>query len=284
MNKIRINFLAVFLLLLILADFSFSQDLIQGARPMSLGNAFNSVDGDVNSLFNNIAGIASIQKNMLDISSMPAYIVDQLYYFRMGYIFPYFNEKLGIGLTRDFIPGFYQVNDLSLGMGYVIIPNLLTGIRLKYIFSSITLDADKLSLYNSNLNYFTFDLGSIYKVNKYLDVSILGNNLTNPIVSFAKNPGDITGSWNITTGLKLNVLYFLFFTLDEEFQPGQSIILRAGSELSLFDEFSMRFGINENNMLSFGLGLNLTYFIFDFGLMSHSQIGNQYQIDLTFCY
>ncbi|MDD5066350.1 MAG: hypothetical protein PHF84_04825 [bacterium] len=279
-----LTLIAFITFLALLPNVPLHAELIKGARPLAMSGAFNTTAGDANSLFNNIAGIASIDRNMLELSCMPVYAIEDLYYFRAGYIFPYLSFKIGAGLNRTFLKDLFTQDEMVLGLGYALQADFLIGMKIKYLSFSVEKSPGEPDQVRSRLRFVTFDLGMMMKAARFLELSLSGCNLTDPAVTWLDGSLNVQSCRVFVTGIKVNFADYFSLTMDEEFRKSEKMVLKFGSELWFYDTVAVRAGIGRNEMYSLGAGLKIRYVNFDLGVQSHPVLGNQYQVDISFCY
>jgi len=66
-------------------------------------------------------------------------------------------------------------------------------------------------------------------------------------------------------------------------KTGGDISYNMGSEVTFFDAIALRSGFSQGR-LGLGMGLFAKHWAFDFGFLSHRELGNKYQFSLKLRY
>lgn len=302
------------LFLLISANFIYSQTnttynflrLDVGARASSLSGSFTAMENDVNVIFYNPAGIATLKdkqasvgfyKYLLDINSGNAAYVQK--YNDIGYIgagIQYINygsfDRYDINSNNT---GTFGASDIALSLGYGnVYDNLFYGGNVKFIYSSY-------DSYKSTA--VAVDLGAMYKVQKaMMTIGVSLMNLGTQISAYQdykeKLPLDLR--FGVTKKLEnspltlnvgfysLNESYDKFFdrfknvTAGGEIEISQNINLRVGYDNQLRQELKTGSSIGIGGF-SAGLGFKLQdKYQIDYGFNSMGKLGSTHRVNVGF--
>jgi hypothetical protein len=83
-------------------------------------------------------------------------------------------------------------------------------------------------------------------------------------------------------GSKITFVKDFSVLIEEEFIKGLQPLTKIGTEFIFYKIVAVRAGMGKNETIHLGLGLALPHVHFDFALMAHTDLGNQYQLDFTF--
>jgi len=302
------------LFLLLSSNFLFSQTnttynflrLDVGARASSLSGSFTSTENDVNVIFYNPAGLASVKdkqasvgfyKYLLDVNSGNAAYVQK--YKDLGYVgvgIQYINygsfDKYDVNSVNQ---GTFGASDIALSLGYGnVYENLFYGANLKLIYSSY-------DVYKSTA--VAADLGVMYKFPKaFLTIGASLLNAGAQISAYQdykeKLPLDLrfgitkkleNSPLTINLGLyALNESYDKFFdrfkniTVGGEFEISHAINLRIGYDNQLRQELKTGNAIGIGGF-SAGLGVKLKEkYQIDYAFNSLGKIGSTHRVNVGF--
>jgi len=269
-----------------------------GARPAALAGAFVGIEGDLNALFYNPAGLAAIKKkvgtftyinHLLDINAGV-----------FGYAQPLLNKGvIGIGINyvnygefdgrdKDGLEmGTFGAYDFSLNLGYSdeIFKDVKAGISGKFINSKIE---------NYSARAFAVDFGIIYRVEKHdLTIGFSFVNIGSTTKAFIDTketlPSHIKGGFS----KRLAHLPVILCGEIRRFQDNKFQYL-GGGEILFNDRIKGRLGYNSNGRdqhfgitddtyagMSFGLGFVWSKFNIDYSFSSMGGIGNQNRFTIT---
>ncbi|MBN1898568.1 MAG: hypothetical protein JW827_07295 [Spirochaetes bacterium] len=270
------------ILIFILLIPSARAEMIRGAKSLALGGVQSAVTEDPNAVFNNAASLFSISKYSLLLSYMPIYSIDNFYYLRGTAIIPYRAFRFGAGLYNITAEDLYAHTLFVLSLSYSFSRNLHAGLSFKYILDTLEKEADEVDSINDRINHFSFDFGLIFYLNKFFLVGLSGKNLNNPRLAFSKETIITKNTTSFELGSKINVIRDFSIFIEEEFIKGLEPLTKIGSEFIFYRTVAVRAGMGKNETANLGIGLAFPYMRIDFGLMAHSDLGNQYQLDITF--
>ena len=310
-RKAKIFLFSLFFPLLSCVDFADAHETAAflkigvGARAIGMGGAFTAVSDDVNALFWNPAGLAQIQQSQL--GAMTASLAADTSLNTLGYAQPtkhgtfgasamYLDQGSLDGRNASAQPtGGFDASDFAGSLAYAnkIGKHLSLGANLKYIHSAIANDAGE---------DFALDAGALYDLGKIgPGTPVFGAMVQNlgPRMSM----GGGTASYLPTTlaagisyrykGLLADVDYksMPYAPASEvdaglEFRPISLIALRAGYDRSTFEEPLLLNGsggidVAALNGFSFGTGLRLDGFDFDYSFTPQGELGDAQRFSLT---
>ncbi|MBS1493998.1 MAG: type IX secretion system protein PorQ [Bacteroidetes bacterium] len=302
------------LFLLVSSNFIYSQTnttynflrLDVGARASALSGSFTAMENDVNVIFYNPGGIATVKdkqasvgfyKYLLDINSGNAAYIQK--YKDIGYIgagIQYINygsfDKYDVNSNNL---GTFGASDIALSLGYGnVYDNLYYGANVKFIYSSY-------DTYKSTAA--AIDFGAIYKVQKAmmtLGVSLLnvGAQLSSYEDYKEKLPVDLrvgvtkkleNSPLTLSVGFySLNESYDKFFdrfkniTAGAEIEVSNTINLRVGYDNQVRQQLKTGSAIGLGGF-SAGLGFKLQEkYQIDYGFNSMGKLGSTHRINVGF--
>ena len=276
-----------------------------GARAVGMGGAFTAVSGDVNSLFWNPAGLASLKQSQL--GAMDAALAANTNFNTLGYARPtkygtfgasamYLDQGSLDGRNTSAQPtGGFNASDFAGSVAYAnkVGKRLSLGANLKYIHSAIASDAGE---------DFALDAGALYDFGKLgpgtpslgLVVQNLGPKMSMGGGAASYLPTTLAaGASYLYKGLLADIDYksMPYAPASEvdaglEFRPIELIALRAGYDRSTFSEPLLLNGsggidVAALNGFSFGTGLRLDGFDFDYSFTPQGELGDAQRFSLT---
>ncbi|MFC1563020.1 PorV/PorQ family protein [candidate division KSB1 bacterium] len=269
-----------------------------GARPAALAGAFVGIEGDLNSIFYNPAGIATL-KNKTGTITYLNHLLD-INAGVVGYAQPVLNRGvLGIGINylnygdlegrteEGFETGTFGAYDYAVTLSYAdkVFNNIKAGISAKFINSKIE---------NYSASAVALDLGFIYRIEKHkanigFSLINIGSSTKAFIETKESLPSQIKGGFSkelahLPVILSIEIRRFN----DNKFQ------YLGGGEIIFNDKIKGRFGYNSNGKdqhfgitddtfagFSLGLGFAWREFNLDYAFSSMGGIGSQNRFTLT---
>lgn len=241
------------------------------ARPLGMGQAFTTINGGLNSIDYNPAGLASLRDAELMLSYRDFYdlkLVTQKYigfavperYFNFGFSF----HRIGTTNRVDFVDYKEDKYTLSVAGKLKRLLNISAGLNLNFfrVFS------------DSNASGYGMDAGFQYEtLNKRLRLGVFNKNLGDTRISWDTGAKDMLKQ-HYVFGISLRPKDFLLFAVDYSTLEK----LNIGSEVYLFNDIIiLRGGIKEVNMASMALGTGLSVNIknihLDYALSNHAELG-----------
>jgi hypothetical protein len=281
MNK-AIAFLLITFSFLLAATAAFAQDDL-GARPMGMGGAFVGLADDVNSIFVNPAGVASVGRESVLVSTR---LMEGREYTLIGGVEQTSVGSLGIGYVGSTDPG-----DLTTGAGaaktqtlYVTLAedlnkkmrvpdnfgDLSLGVNLKFSSRKVGTETGLSEDGGSNIDA---DLAAVFKPNDNLSLGLSMQNLINGQASPLSGLNTGEGS---AAGVQAGVSGKLFGNavtwsvqnngVGCEWQPASGLSIRAGRDSS-------------GNSTS-GLGLNMNGFCVDYAFVNGAEPVNYWSVSI----
>lgn len=240
----------VFLFFSLLSFSLFAQN--KPANPLSVRShgianasiAFN----DINSLFNNQAGLADLENIGLLFSSEESFRNPDSDSFGGGFAVPTSLGTFGMNIHYfDLNDGNIDINQTKVGLAYArkLMEELSVGVQFDLVNTQI--------LMNERSNLFTFEIGLQYKVSENF---IIGFHVFNP----AKL--EIVETEFLTTTIRLGGTYAIAnkFLIHGELEKDFDfpLVLKSGIELELATDLWIRFGFkNKPTTLNMGMGYQL---------------------------
>ena len=258
------------LFLLILSAFNIcSAQINPGARQVALSHSDAALANDVFSIFNNPAGLAQLNWREFGIYYSPSpFGMKQLANGYAAYHEPLQFGSLAIGfMTYGF--DLYRENKISVAFSKIISDLFITGFAVSY--QSLTIKN-----YGSGGGIF-FNLGGLIYLTKTLRTGCAIANITRATYGNEKNQIPVIYAAGISYDIYENIA--LNSTIIKELDFPAS--LRVGIEYNLIKHLDLRLGLSDKpNSFSSGIGINYSYFQFDYAIFTHQDLGITHQIGL----
>lgn len=276
-----------------------------GARALGMGGAYTAVSDDVNALAWNPAGLALIQTP--ELGAMDAELAANTNYNFLGYAQPTAHGTFGASAlylsqgaldgrdTSGQPTGNFDASDFSASAAYAdkFGKNLSLGVNLKYIHSAIATDAGQDA---------ALDAGALYQLGKFgpgtprlgLMVQNLGPKMSlgGSYASYLPTTfaGGVSYQWEELLA-DVDYKYMPYAPSEEvdmgvEYRPVSLLALRAGYVRSTMAEPLLLGGssgidVASLNGFSFGTGLRLDGFDFDYSFTPMGELGDAQRFSLT---
>lgn len=255
--------------IMIFADFSSTN---YDAKSMAMGNAFTAMAKGPTAVFINPAGMGKSSKISLLLSHQNIFGISGLYNESAAFTMPLPFSRIGIGYNELILLKEYYEQTFNLSASSII--------RIKNIPLYFGISG---KIYHSWINYtgasspmkFDMDMGLLSQINKSFSLGFTAKNLMQPEISFLDNYDKIKSKY--TLGILYNWKRILNFTADYLLDKKQ---FNMGSELWFFDVFATRIGMN-GEYLTAGFGIKTKKWEIDTAVLSHNELGSNYQISMT---
>ena len=230
------------------------------ARSIAMGNTGINFS-DVNSLFTNQAGLATLDHTAFLVSAERKFALADLNNLSAGLALPTSSGTFGLSVNYF---GFEQYNETKVGLAYgrKLMDKLSIGVQFDVLNTRIPEYGSK--------NLLTFEIGLQSELSKQLT---LGFHLFNPVkLEIAEDeflPSVIQAGITYTPSKKVLVNLELEKDIDYPFT------VKLGIEYEMVDNFFLRLGANtEPTNFSFGLGYQLKNRLrLDFASIYHQELG-----------
>lgn len=279
-----------------------------GSRAYAMGGAYTALADDSTSCFWNPAGLVQIHRQ--EVSGYFEFLFAGGSFFSVGYSYPIWN--VGVASATFMYMGASEIQaidpylqDLGMMSTYQFLLNLSFAQKLsyykKYIFGLKYFDAGvNVKLFGTGLNQESGSLGKVgvgidlglkyypshftFKGSDFLKNMVVGlkfNNLLPPTVKF-----DSQRDWympEMTLGLLYRTLYDtlnITFDIQKTFARKRDFRPRVGAEYTVFKLVRLRVGYNGE--LTFGAGINLEDFKFDYAAGYNFDLGFLHHISATY--
>gem|GEM_PF-5610627 len=261
-----------------------SAQISQGSKTLATAGIGSVSMDDPNSLVNNPAMLSTTGKRSLLLAYVPLYSIDGFYQGRSVLVFPIGPVAVAGGFQLLKAASLFQDMTFSVGSSFKFNEFISVGMAGHYLVRSVQFPATESSSYQSDIGSLEIDGGvSFFPLEKFY-VAFVAHSLNNSRLSHKLDSAVLSDDRKFNLGFgfvplkSLTLLSEIIFS--SEAVPG----LRLGVDSVFYDVVCIRAGLDENLRLSLGAGLSLAYFELDAGLQAHPQLGNLYQIDLTFRY
>lgn len=261
------------LLIIPIKIFSSGELLFPGGRSNGMGGAYTAINGDIESIAYNSAGLMNIEKLNAFFSTKKLYDIDDLKHSAIGV--GYGNNKLGgVGFLYEEV-GYDLHKEKTYQLSYGRKINRFMGLGCN------------LKIYEINITNFGsdravgVDFGYLSRIYEKLYFGINAKNFNNPKIGTT-----IQKSLNksVTAGLAYQARKFTI-SLDAMKEPDYDLQFRAGAEIILFNVIAMRYGYNNDPKRNFyGIGLKLKNIDFSWAMYDHQYLDNtnQFGINIKF--
>ncbi len=258
-----------------------------GARALGMGGGFTSLANDASAIYYNPAGLASLQWQ--EFSAMHMTLFEGSIFDYGGWVYP--DLKLGgIGIgymrigTNDIVRRNdytdegtfgYSNSEVILAYGKNLQGSVSAGLSFKIVNQSL----DNLSDYG-----FGFDIGMMAHIRKKVSFGLLFRNLVPPELTL-KNSSE-TSPISIVGGMAVHDLALsktdrLAASFDLEKIENKEVEVHTGVEFTLYNNYMLRAGYDRDN-LSFGAGVQLERFRFDYAYKMLSYIEDSHRFSVSF--
>ena len=269
-----------------------------GARALALGGAFVAVQGDINSLFYNPAGLVYMENSVGSFTYFN-HLID----FKGGTILygKPMNDKHTIGIGLNFIDygdfegrdefgndtGTFGANNivLNVGAGYNYSKNLKFGLNTKIIYS-------KIAGYSSDAYVIDFG-GNYYIRSQEISIGISVQNIGFVRSGYIDRKDKLPLQLRSGLTKKLAHLPLMLCFEFRQFTNNENQI-NLGGEFTISENFKARIGYNsfgkdqklvsgsdQLSGISLGFGLVWKNFIIDFGYASQGSLGSQNRFTIS---
>lgn len=266
----------IILILFFLPIYSYANfiALNNGARSLSMGNAFVALGNEPATIFSNPAGLAKINSFYFSGSHQNLYGISDLYNDMLAISFPTSIFRTGIGIQ--------QVKLLDAYSEQIIYFSAASIIRIKNIpfrfGGSLKLESANVINYEEakNPSNFDFDFGILVDFSDNFFFGYSMKYLLEPKFKFISKTDQLKRQ--MTTGICYNWRNSVNFLADYSWSENKSK-WNFGSEIWFYDIFAARLGMHDEKLTS-GFGLKTNYWIFDVAVMAHQKLGSTYLISI----
>ncbi|MDA3792839.1 MAG: helix-hairpin-helix domain-containing protein [Elusimicrobia bacterium] len=264
-NKNFLISVALIFCLTLPAKGAFSRNNVS-AREAGMAGAYTAVSDDAAAIWYNPAGLrlvktvefSSLYTNLYGLSDLP--------YYNAGLVIPTtFMGAWGLGFS-SFGPADYKETDIRLSFAAGVTKGLYFGANLKN--NSVTIGSG-----GGSSSAIGMDFAVMGNVNPKFRMAFMAKNINNPKFG---NTSEVL-SRRMTVGMLAKPHENLFLSLDLQKPIEQELEIRAGSEIILNDIFTGRIGVQtEPFRTSYGFGINLGLFTFDYAYSKHNVLAGQH--------
>lgn len=275
-----------------------------GGRPLGMGKAIVADDGDINSLFNNPAGLSGLKH--WQVTSLSGKFLDEVNYLNVGVAIPTARGIFGIGYIGSDL-AFATLNTTVEG-GRVVTTNesisysdydriILLSYATPTLFDKLSFGTTlKLfskqlsgtSILNGTASGYDLDIGLLYDVNPALNLGLSAKNILPNTIVWGSGTEEAIPT-KVTLGMSLKLLgedglrqvgkHKLDLNLDADFHSysvPMPTLFHLGLEWSPLKFLALRVGMDQDavgestgsltvaNNLTAGIGLNFGKFRFDY--------------------
>lgn len=258
--------LSITIIIIYLLTLSAYSQYNPGAKQISLSNSDVALSNDVFSIFNNPAGLSQMNWREVGIYYSPApFGLTEL---ANGYIAYHEPTDLGSfslgGMTYGF--DLFRESRISIGYSYKYLDRFFIGTAINYQTVSIKNYGNDGAFYLNfgGLAYIADDLRFGFYLHNINRASYGDADDQIPVVMNAGISYDVIDELSLNISLDKDVKYKASFQFGINYDIIEYISLRTG--------FS-----NEPSRFSAGLGINYSYFNFDYAMFRHNDLGYTHQ-------
>ncbi|MDR0540800.1 MAG: hypothetical protein LBH19_01155 [Dysgonamonadaceae bacterium] len=258
--QLKIQFFFVFLFpfqVLYAADTWFST----GARSFSLGNTRSVGDDRINP-----ATLSFAEGKQIGLSVFNRFQISELNTADLSFTYP--NRWMDAGFQlMTFGYEDYRITQLQGGFSKKILSDLSAGILLNYRNTRSRWEENSQAGFSSGL-------GVYYRLNKQVDLALLGENL----LCFSDKE-----AWRWQAGLQYRASESVVFFLETGYDREKTFRFSAGADYALFEQFHVRSGYDSDyGMPAFGAGYAWNRWQVDVGFSFHSVLGMSSMIGVEY--
>ena len=236
------------------------EERLYSTRAAALGGAYAAMLNNHSAIFGNPSSLGYNDNRKLNILYGRSFGLKELA--NTGISVP-FNFELGnieIGLSR-FGFSLYHEDIVSIGFGKRILNKAAVGIALRYLSTEI-------SGYGSAATI-GVDLGFSLKINPRMNIGVSAKNVNAPKLSKSESPLARSARIGASFAVEDNVLLIAEYHMEEN----QIDVYRIGSEIEIFSDQYLRFGITNNpSSISMGFGIKLNKIDLNYSFNSHQYL------------
>ncbi|MBX9851558.1 MAG: hypothetical protein K2X86_07340 [Cytophagaceae bacterium] len=259
----------IFLFLFHLSCSGGGDNTINGGRSAALANASVTYN-DEWALFNNIAGIGSLEHASVFISYSNLYNLPYFNKAGIGYVLPVKIGVAGLSIQR-FGSNVYNETKIGLGLGHCI-RNVSLGLKINY--SQIGIEGI------GTKNNIVFEFGGISKISRQLYFGAHIFNLNQAKI----NKEDLEFIPVIMkAGLSYRPTEKIIFNTEIEKQIDFKPSIKCGIEYKIIKSFVLRSGISTRPYIHyFGTGFSNKKYSFDYAFNFHHYLGAMHHISVSY--
>ncbi len=244
-----------------------------GGKAIGMGEAVTSVS-DAWSLFNNVAGMASLDQAQILASYDYRFGLSEFQTFFVGTSLPVWKGNAGLSLSRF---GDELYNELKIGLAYALeIEQVRLGLKLNYVQVAI-----------QDLNSqgtLVVEFGGQVDITPQITFAGYGYNLNRASLN-----SDFEEDERIPTILRAGLAYKpidqLFLTVETEKDIDLPATFRAGIDYQIIENVFLRTGVQAEPFKSHvGIGFSPRDWSFDYGLSNKTDLGLSHQFSVRFRY
>lgn len=256
-----LQYIYIFFLLLFCPFLALSQRIGMGARAVSMGNAAVSLS-DSWAIFNNIGALAWSADAALLTAADNRFTVSGLNTVAAGFVLPIQKEKTMLGITVSHF-GDNLFNEVNAGLGISHkIEKVSLGLKINYVQFSIQNLSTKSVL--------ALEFGGKMQFSKHLFVAAHIYNLNQAKIADFQDERLPT---IMKAGLGFVPIEKLILNIEAIKDIDYPANVRCGAEYKPIPKLALRSGLSVNPLIySYGLGLELAAFSFDYALTTHTTL------------
>ena len=267
----KLSLFLFFFFFILSKNFAGNENISNGGRSAGMGGASVTLL-DLWAVSNNQAGIAGIKTMKLGFYFENRFLIKELSYKSLAFVFPTHSGVLGINYHYF---GYSAYNEQKIGLAYAKSFGKIfsAGLQLDYLKTSL---ADN---YGSK-NAFTFELGILAKLSQNVS---LGAHIFNPVNAKFNDYNNEKIPSVFKLGINYTLSEKLIIAIESEKNIQYDPSFKAGFEYKLIKFVYLRLGISNNPTIStFGFGIDYHQFTLDFSSYIHQYLG--YSPQFSFIY
>lgn len=257
---------------------AFSEKYI-GGRPMAMAGAFVPVANDLNSVYYNPAGLASITGFALGGGYLRYYNMEEMQDVTFSAAYPTDFGAFGASY-HSYGFDLYKETQMIFTHGFVLLRRIQIGYNLKYMKLALSPDpAVTPTIEYGSDSLITVDVGCMMEIDRNLSAGAYAMNVTSPKIGNnnaeeAEQKFTMGVAYKPSAGLTTSLCFDK--AIEDEYQ------LRAGAEMWMVKYFAIRGGVQSRPFnFTFGAGFNLKNFYLDYALVNNNVLGETHVLSFS---
>ncbi len=265
------SLLSLLVLLCLALQNSFAQRIGMGARAVGMGNAAVNLP-DSWAVFNNIGALAWANETTIMAAADNRFTVSGLNTVAAGAILPVIQEKTVVGVTFSHF-GDQLFNEVNAGLGISQkLNNVSLGLKMNYVQMTMQGLTTK--------GVIAIEFGGRMQFTKHLFVAAHVYNLNQAQLSNYQNEKLPT---IMKAGLSFLPIEKLILNVEVIKDIDFPANVRCGAEYKPLKKLAVRSGLSANPLVySYGIGLELAAFHFDYALTTHTTLLPAHQLSIAY--
>ena len=269
----------IFFILILFINFSFANfiGMNDGARALSMGNAYVALSDESSAIFHNPAGLANIRHIDFIASRQKLYGISELSNDMLAISFPTPILRIGFAAQQIGLSNEYLEKIIYLSIAGIVRPGstpVRFGMNMKYESAEVK---NYEAIKSNNPSNLDLDLGILIDVTKDLFFGYSVKNILEPEFEFISTSDKLDKTHTI--GICYNWRSSVNFLADYIWTDINSH-WNFGSEIWFFNIFAARLGVYDEKLTT-GFGLKTKKWSVDTAILTHQNLGSTYRISFS---